>query len=215
MAFRHLADTFPNVSDTFPTPARHPSLQIPTLFRHFSSSALVQLQAIAAKRWATKEEKKIAMKRTYLNKDEISRLKWIGIPDSQLEEFEARQRERVAALEQLLNTERTELQAIINARSVSADGQDHEHKFGSLAAPAHYSTKMTWKDKIIQVVKEAKRPMLAREIGPVLLQWEPQTLSPHTIDNAVSVHLTRLVRDGVLKRVKRNGQSGALYSLVE
>ena len=40
-------------------------------------------------------------------------------------------------------------------------------------------------------------------------------MSPYTRDNTDTVHLTRLVRDVVLKLMKRKGQSGALYLLAE
>lgn len=138
-------------------------------------------------------------------------MKWEGIPARQLAELEARQRERVKMLEDMLGREREELEGIIEAMSGSP--LEHEVEFGSLLAPPRYSTKLTWKDKIILVVKEAKRPMLAREIGPVLIQWEPRTLTYTDIDKTVSVHLTKLVRDGGLVRIKRKGQSGSLYAL--
>jgi hypothetical protein len=66
---------------------------------------------------------------------------------------------------------------------------------------------MTWKDKIILVVAEAKRPLLSREIGSVLKLWEPQW-KHDAINQLVSVLLTRLVRDGALMRIKRVGQLG-------
>ncbi len=40
-------------------------------------------------------------------------------------------------------------------------------------------------------------------------------MSTYTRDNKDTVHLTRPVRCGVLKLVKRKGQKGALYSLAE
>ncbi len=153
------------------------------------------------------------MRHGFLSEAEIGRMKWLGIPERQLLELEARQRKRVKALEELLEKERDELQAIIDA--MSSHPMTHEFEFGSIHAPARYSTKLTWKDKIILVIAEAKRPLLAREIGPVLIQWEPHTLSYSDIDNTVSVHLSKLVKAGALIRTKRKGQGGCLYSLPE
>ena len=153
------------------------------------------------------------MKHAFLTDEEISRMKWQGIPKRQLTEFEARQRERIKVLEDLLQREREELRAIME--EISGSSTQHVAEFGSASAPPRYSTRMTWKDKIILVVREAKRPLLAREIGPVLIEWEPVTLSYTDIDNTVSVHLSKLVRDGGLIRIKRKGQSGSLYALPE
>jgi hypothetical protein len=148
------------------------------------------------------------MSHPYLSAEEIARLKWVGINEKSLEELEARQRERIKALEKMLESERQELEWIIEARSDSS--LEHEHAFGTIHAPARYSTKLTWKDKIILVISEAKRPMLAREIVPVLELWEPMSRG---LDKLVSVLLTRMVKDGALVRTKRKGQAGSLYSL--
>lgn len=153
------------------------------------------------------------MNHAFLSDEEVSRMKWQGIPKRQLIEFEARQRERIKVLEEMLLREQEELKSIVAA--ISGTPLEHELQFGSVYAPPRYSPRMTWKDKIILVIKEAKRPLLAREIGPVLIQWEPTTLSYTNIDNTVSVHLSKLVRDGGLIRIKRKGQSGALYTLPE
>lgn len=148
-----------------------------------------------------------------MSEAEIARMKWLGIPDRQLAEIEAGQRKRIKSLEEQLERERQELEAIIEA--MSNPPMRHEFEFGSIHAPARYSTKLTWKDKIILVLTEAKRPLLAREIGPVLIQWEPHTLSYTDIDNTVSVHLSKLVKAGALIRTKRKGQGGYLYSMPE
>jgi hypothetical protein len=153
------------------------------------------------------------MATSYLSDDEIARLKWIGINVVQLDAFEVRQRQRIQALEEQLARERQELASIIAARS--GDNYRHQEEFGSQYAPPRYSTRLTWKDKIILVIKESGRPMLGREIGPVLKRWEPQGLKYTHLDNTVSVHLTKLVRDGALVRTRRKGQSGALYGLPE
>jgi hypothetical protein len=152
------------------------------------------------------------MARHYLGAEEIARLKWVGINEKSLEELEARQRERIKALKKMLEEEKQELEWIIAARSQYP--MQHEHEFGSIHAPARYSTKLTWKDKIILVIAEAKRPVLAREIAPTLESWEPM-LKGLNVPNVVSVLLTRMVRDGALVRTKRKGQAGSLYSLPE
>ena len=148
-----------------------------------------------------------------LSEAEIARLKWRGIPDRQLLELEARQRKRIAAIEDMLQRERDELEAIIDAMSHTP--LQHEVEFGSIHAPAGYSTRMTWKDKIILVLTEAKRPMLAREIGPVLLEWEPHVLQYRDVDNLVSVHISQLAKAGGVVRQKRKGRGGYLYSVAE
>jgi DNA-binding transcriptional ArsR family regulator len=148
-----------------------------------------------------------------LSAAEIARLKWRGISDKQLLEFEARQRKRISELEVILQWEREELEAIIDAMSSSP--LQHEVEFGSIHAPAGYSRRMTWKDKIILVMTEAKRPMLAREIGPVLIAWEPLILQYMEVDNAVSVHLSQLVKAGAVIREKRKGRGAYLYSVAQ
>ena len=87
-----------------------------------------------------------------------------------------------------------------------------ENHLGTVHAHAGYSDKMTWKDKIILAVAEAKRPLLAREIIPVWKSWEAKERHKD-IDSLVSVLLSQLVRDGALVRTKRKGQSGALHGL--
>lgn len=151
------------------------------------------------------------MATSFLSDDEIARLKWIGINEVQLDAFEVRQRQRIQALEEQLARERQELASIIAART--GDNYTHQREFGSQYAPPRYHTKLTWKDKIILVIKESGRPMLGREIGPVLQRWEPHGLKFTNLANTVSVHLTKLVRDGALVRISRKGQSGALYRL--
>ncbi len=77
----------------------------------------------------------------------------------------------------MLQAEQAEFQAIIARRSAST--WEHEHQFGSFAV----STKMTWWEKIILVLEKAKRPLLAREIGPVLCNGSrtPCHPTPETI----------------------------------
>jgi hypothetical protein len=90
------------------------------------------------------------------------------IPFGNLRVLEARLRERVVALEQ---------NAASRAKGASSD-YPSKFRIGTgtctqlleSRAPLHFSAEMTWKDKIIQVVQEAKRPLLAGEVGPVLLQ---------------------------------------------
>lgn len=146
----------------------------------------------------------------YLNIEVISRLKWIGIDQSSLNALEDRQRARIKALRELLEAEEQELTWIMAARSSSPANAENHH--GTVHAPVGYSDKMTWKDKIILTVAEAKRPLLAREIIPVLKTWEPKD-KHKDIDSLVSVLLSQLVRDGALVRTKRKGQSGALHGL--
>lgn len=148
-----------------------------------------------------------------LSEAEIASLKWRGIPDRQLLELEARQRKRIAALEDMLQRERDELEAIIDAMSHTP--LQHEVEFGSIHAPAGYSTRMSWKDKIILVLTEAKRPMFAREIGPVLEAWEPIFLPSLQVGNAVSANLSLLVKAGAVIREKRKGRGGYLFSVAE
>ncbi len=145
--------------------------------------------------------------------DEFSDLKWGGVSDVQLEAFEARQRKRIQTLEEMLNRERQELAEIIAARKGTAS--KHGEKFVSQLAPQHYSTKLTWKDKILFVVKEAAIPIHGKEIGPALQRLQPYGLKFSNLDNTVSVHLTKLVRDGELVRMKRKGRLGAFYALPE
>jgi hypothetical protein len=152
------------------------------------------------------------MKHLLLTEEELARIKWVGLPDSNLAEFEARQRERIGEIEALLDREKRELERIILARTDNPT--EHMWLHGSLDAPAHYSNTMTWKDKIIAVIREAKRPMLAREIAPVILLWEPMN-SSYDVPKIVSVNLTDLVRHGALTKTKRKGQSGSWYALPE
>ena len=144
---------------------------------------------------------------------ESSTKKWVGIPETQLEAVEAKQRQRIQALEDMLQLERLELASIIAARSGMAS--NHGAKFVAQLAPQHYSPKLTWKDKILFVVKEAEKPIHGKEIGPALLRLQPHGLKYRYMDNTVSVHLTKLVRDGALVRLKVKGGSGSFYALPE
>jgi hypothetical protein len=145
-----------------------------------------------------------------LSIEAISRLKWVGIEETSLNALEDRQRMRIKAFRERLEIEEQELTWIMAARSSSATKAEDHH--GTVHAPICYSDKMTWKDKIILAVAEAKRPLLAREIIPVLKSWEPMERHKD-IDSLVSVLLSQLVRDGALVRTKRKGQSGALHGL--
>jgi hypothetical protein len=87
-------------------------------------------------------------------------------------EIEEMQHERIKAFWEMLEAEEQELRSINAARSSSPT--EHENRLGTVHAPATYSDKMAWKDKIILLVAEAKRPLLAREIGPILKLWEPK-----------------------------------------
>ncbi len=146
----------------------------------------------------------------HLSIEAISRLKWIGIEETSLNALEDMQRLRIKALRDLLEIEEQELTWIMAARSSSTTKAENHH--GTVHAPVGYSDKMTWKDKIILAVAEAKRPLLAREVIPVLKSWEPMERHKD-IDSLVSVLLSQLVRDGALVRTKRKGQSGALHGL--
>ncbi len=141
-------------------------------------------------------------------------IKWTGISETQLEALETRQRQRIKALEDMLVTERQELASIIAARSGTAPIQQGA-QFAVQPAPQHYSTELTWKDKILFVVKEAGKPIHGKEIGPALRRVQPHGLKFSNLDNTVSVHLSKLVRDGALVRTKVKGRSGSLYGLSE
>ncbi len=146
----------------------------------------------------------------HLSIEEISRLKWIGIDATSLAALEDRQRTRIKALRDLLEAEEQELKWIMAARtSQPTEAQSHQ---GTVHAPVGYSDKMTWKDRIVLAVTEARKPLLAREIKAVLKKWEPAERHGD-IESLVSVLLTQLVRDGALVRTKRKGQSGALHGL--
>ena len=136
----------------------------------------------------------------HLSIEAISRLKWIGIEETSLSALEDRQRMRIKALRELLDAEEQELTWIMAARSSSTTKAENHR--GTVHAPVGYSDKMTWKDKIILAVAEAKSPLLAREIIPVLKTWEP--IERHRdIDSLVSVLLSQLVRDGMLVHAKQ------------
>ena len=72
-------------------------------------------------------------------------------------------------------------------------------------APQHYQTELAWKDKIHFVVKEAGKPIHGKEIGPALRRLQPHGLKFSNLDNTVSVHLSKLVRNGALVRIKVKG----------
>ena len=80
-------------------------------------------------------------------------------------------------------------------------------------SPQHYPTELTWKDKILFVVKEAGKPIHGKEIGPALRRLQPHGLKFSELDKTVSVHLTKLVRDRALVRIKVKKRSGSLYAL--
>lgn len=113
----------------------------------------------------------------------------------------------------MLQLERLELASIIAARSGTASRPGA--KFVAQLAPQNYSPKLTWKDKILFVVKESGKPIHGKEIGPALLRLQPYGLKYRHLDNSVSVHLTKLVRDGALVRIKVKGGSGSFYALPE
>lgn len=100
---------------------------------------------------------------------------------------------------------------ILAARSDTTS--TYELKLGTLQVPQYYSAELTWKDKILFAVKEVQRPVLGKEIGPMLERLQPYGLKFTNLDNTISVHLSRLVKDGALVRVSRRGRSGSLYAL--
>jgi hypothetical protein len=91
----------------------------------------------------------------HLSIEAISRLKWIGIEETSLNELEDKQRMRIKALREMLEAEEQELTWIMAARSSSTAKAENHH--GTVHAPVGYSDKKTWKDKIILAVAEAKR----------------------------------------------------------
>ncbi len=145
--------------------------------------------------------------------DKIPAMKWAGISETHLEALETRQMRRVKALEEMLAAERQELATIIAVRSGTASHQGAQ--FAIQPAPQHYSTELTWKDKILFVVKAAGKPMHGKEIGPALRRLQPHGLKFTNLDNTVSVHLSKLVSDGALVRIKVKGRSGSMYGLPE
>ncbi len=147
------------------------------------------------------------------SEEEILRSKWLGIPQRQLEQVESRQRQRIMALEEMLARERQELAAIAAARSSKAS--HYKTKYGLDKAPDRYSHDLSWKDKILYVVNQEGRPMLGKEIGPKLRWLQPYGLNFTNIDNTVSVHLSKLVKEGQLIRVSRRGKAGSRYAIPE
>ncbi len=148
-----------------------------------------------------------------MSEEEISRSKWIGIPQRQLEEVESRQRQRITALEELLSHERQELAAIVAIKI--SNGSKYQTKYVLDKAPNRYSHDLSWKDKILYVINQAGRPLLGKEIGPRLHQLQPYGLVYTSLDNTVSVHLSKLVKEGQLIRVSRRGKSGSRYAIPE
>jgi hypothetical protein len=148
-----------------------------------------------------------------MSEEEISRSKWMGIPQRQLEEVESRQRQRITALEEMLSRERQELAAIVAAKSSNAS--KYQTKYGLDKAPDRYSHDLSWKDKILYVINQEGHPMLGKEIGPRLRQLQPYGLVFSNLDNTVSVHLSKLVKEGQVIRVSRRGKAGSRYAIPE
>ncbi len=147
------------------------------------------------------------------SEEEILRSKWFGIPPRQLEQVESLQRQRIMALEEMLARERKELASIVAARSSNAS--HYKTKYGLDKAPDRYSHDLSWKDKILYVISQAGRPLLGKEIGPRLRQLQPYGLVFSNLDNTVSVHLSKLVKEGQLIRVSRRGKAGSRYAIPE
>ena len=70
-------------------------------------------------------------------------------------------------------------------------------------------------EKILYMMKQEGRPMFGKEVGPRLLRLQPHGLNYTNLDNIVSIHLSKLDKEGWLVRVSRRGRSGSLYALAE
>ena len=72
---------------------------------------------------------------------------------------------------------------------------------------------MTWKDKIVHAIEVSGKPILARQIAPILLSWEPELERRYHLQSVIANYLGQLARDGGVIKTQRVGQRGAVYSL--
>lgn len=137
---------------------------------------------------------------------------WQGMSPDHVDALIAKQMRRILSLEEILQQEREELASLMAAKSgVTYLGSS---KFRVQQPPLDYSSKLSWKDKILFVVKDAGKPILGGEIGARLQRLQPHGLNYTNLNNTVSVHLSKLVKAGALVRLGR-GKFGSLFALPE
>ena len=78
-----------------------------------------------------------------------------------------------------------------------------------------YNINATWIDKIVFVLKAAKRPMRSSEIIEVLLKNDSMFRTLTDPQKGLSAHLTAALKYGRIIGTKQKGQNGYVFSLPE
>ena len=78
-----------------------------------------------------------------------------------------------------------------------------------------YNINATWIDKIVFVLKAAKRPMRSKEIIEVLLKNDSMFRTLTDPQKGLSAHLTAALKYGRIIGTKQKGQNGYVFSLPE
>ncbi len=78
-----------------------------------------------------------------------------------------------------------------------------------------YNINATWIDKIVFVLKAAKRPLRSKEIIEVLLKNDPMFRTLTDPQKGLSAHLTAALKYGRIIGTKEKGQNGYVFSVPE
>lgn len=129
-------------------------------------------------------------------------------------------------LEEIIKQKR---RLILNLRSILKNEQIQLERLEKEAGYAHSENlfsnisntptpndieRMTWKDKIVHAIEASDKPILARQIAPILISWEPELEGRSHLQSAIANYLGQLVNDGAVIKTQRIGQRGAVYSVV-
>lgn len=101
-------------------------------------------------------------------------------------------------------------------RLVTTEVTSEEYKrVADLKLGNAYNINATWIDKIVFILKEAKRPLRSSEIIEIL---QKNDISFRTLANpqkGLSTHLTKALKYGRIKGTKLKGQNGYAFELPE
>jgi hypothetical protein len=129
-----------------------------------------------------------------------------------LEEIIKQKRRLILNLRSILKSELIQLE-----RLEKEAGYAHsENLFSNISNTSRPNDieRMTWKDKIVHAIEVSGKPILARQIAPILISWEPELERKSHLQSTIANYLGQLVNDGAVIKTQRIGQRGAVYSVV-
>jgi len=104
---------------------------------------------------------------------------------------------------------------IFKSHTINQTITDEYKRIADLKLGNSFNINASWIDKIVFVLKEAKRPLRSSDIIEVLLKND---ITFRTITNkqkGLSTHLTKALKYGRIIGTKQKGQNGYVFSLPE